>query len=220
MKYKVGTNQYKKKTKKDVGAYMISFLYLMILMVALYDISIFLSPTPSDASDTNTVKVSPIAVPAEPKQVVEVLTATPAATLKPVTRREKLEAFLIKKGSPMAKYADLIVRKADEYDISYTLITSIAGTESSFETDGDTTDYNAWGIMTWDKAGKRSIRKFKSWEDSIDYVSHMLSAKYRSNMNQAIQAKYCPSFECSETWVPNVTNFQLEIDNPDLKRIN
>lgn len=82
MKYKVGSNQWKKKQRKDVGAYMISFLYLMILMVALYDISIFLAPTNSDASDNNTVKVAPIAVPAESMQVVAPV-ATPAGTFKP-----------------------------------------------------------------------------------------------------------------------------------------
>lgn len=82
-KYKVGSNGYKKKSKKDVGAYMIGFLYIMVLMFAIYDINLFLNPSQSDASDINTVKVSPKAVPAEPKQVV-VQVATPAATLTPV----------------------------------------------------------------------------------------------------------------------------------------
>lgn len=218
-KYKVGSNGYKKKSKKDVGAYMIGFLYIMVLMFAIYDINLFLNPSQSDASDINTVKVSPKAVPAESVRVVEQV-STPAATLKPLTREEKLRSFLQEKNSPLARYADLIVRKADEYDISYTLVTSIAGKESSFETAGDTTDFNAWGIMTWDENRVRSIRKFSSWERSIDYVSHMLSANYRRNMNKAIQEKYCPSFECSDTWVLHVTNFQLEIDNPDLKKLN
>lgn len=83
MKYKVGSNQWKKKQRKDVGAYMIGFLYIMVTMFAIYDINLFINPTHSEASDTNTVKVSPIAAPAESKQVEEVKTASPAAILTP-----------------------------------------------------------------------------------------------------------------------------------------
>lgn len=83
MKYKVGSNQWKKKQRKDVGAYMIGFLYIMVTMFAIYDINLFINPTHSEASDINTVMVSPIAAPAESKQVEEVNTASPAAILTP-----------------------------------------------------------------------------------------------------------------------------------------
>ena len=73
---KVGSNQYRVKRKKDIGAHLIGFLYLMILMVALYDIS--LQPFHVDAQDTKVVKAPPVAAPAESQQVVANLEATPA----------------------------------------------------------------------------------------------------------------------------------------------
>lgn len=81
-KYKVGSNQYR-KTIKDNFKPKMALLCFSIIMVGFYDLNITFNPSQSDASDINTVKVSPIAVPAEPKQVV-VQVATPAATLTPV----------------------------------------------------------------------------------------------------------------------------------------
>jgi len=211
-RYIVGSNQFRKSPKRDIGAYLIAYLYVMILMVALYDIQLLVKPSYSEASDTKTVKVAPAAAPAESKQVV-VQVATPAATFKSLTRVEKLETYLKENNSPLADYADYIVEMADKYDISYTLSVAIALKESSLETAGDTTDFNAWGIMTWDLNGKRSIRKFTSWKESIKYHTALISNSYRVNMNKAIQEKYCPSFECSDSWVAHVTGAQKEINN-------
>lgn len=77
-RYSRGTNQYRKKAKKDVGAYMIGFLYLMILMVALHDTSLVIHPTHSDAQDNMTVLVSPVATTAASLRVVETTDSTPA----------------------------------------------------------------------------------------------------------------------------------------------
>lgn len=215
MKYKVGSNQYKIKARRDVGAYMIGFLYLMILMVLLYDLGLMLKPTTSDASETisRPEPVTQTANPAESKQVVEVTTATPAAILKPQTRVEKLRTFLEEKNSPLAAYAEYIVHVSDENDIPWTLVASIAGKESSFGVHIKPNSYNAWGVMQWDAKGVRSIRSFSSWKEGILFEAKLLSNSYRTNMNKAIQEKYCPSFECSDTWVTHVTGFQKEINN-------
>ena len=88
--YKVGSNQFKKRTKKDIGAYMIGFLYVMVLMFFLYDLNLILKPTPIEASESQ-----PVAIIVESKQVV-VQVATPAATLDPVVtgiQKEIKEVF-------------------------------------------------------------------------------------------------------------------------------
>jgi hypothetical protein len=82
MKHARGTNQYRVKRKKDIGAHMIGFLYLMILMVALYDIS--LHPFHIDAQDTKVELAPPVAAPAESQQVVANLEATPAEIQTPL----------------------------------------------------------------------------------------------------------------------------------------
>ena len=208
--YKVGSNQYKKTTKKDVGMYMIGFLYLMIFFVLLHDINILTSKH-ADASETVPSMMSPLASPAASLRIVDTA-STSAEMSKPLTREEKLKVFLESKNSPLASYSDYIVKVSDENDISWTLIVSISGKESSFGVHIKPQSFNAWGIMSWDDSGKRFIREFKSWKEAILFEAKLLSNSYRLNMNKAIQEKYCPSFECSNTWVENVTSFQKEIN--------
>lgn len=104
MKYKVGSNQWKKKQRKDVGAYMIGFLYLMSLMVLLYDIRLHIT-TQIDASESVDIITSQVAVPAESRQVVAQV-ATPAATLTPSptpTELEEVVAYIARKFEPEGK---------------------------------------------------------------------------------------------------------------------
>ena len=70
-----------KHNHKDVGAYMIGFLYVMVVMFALYDINLFLT-RPVEASENVNIGVSQTALPAESVRVVEQV-STPAATLTP-----------------------------------------------------------------------------------------------------------------------------------------
>lgn len=210
-KYKVGSNQYR-KTIKDNFKPKMALLCFSIIMVGFYDLNITFNPSQSAASESVVINTTQKANPAESVRVVEQV-STPAATLKPLTREEKLKAFLEKKNSPLSEYADYIVKVSDQYDISWTLIVSIAGKESSFGNHIKPNSFNAWGVMQWDEKGKRSIRSFTSWKDGILFEAKLLSNSYRANMNKAIQEKYCPSFECSDTWVLHVTEFQKEINN-------
>ncbi len=154
--------------------------------------------------------LSPIPTPT----ITPTPTATPTPTEEPKNERvQKLKSFLIEQKSPLAPYAELIVEQADKYDISWTLATSISGKESSFGKEIKPGSYNAWGVMAWDANGKRYIRSFNSWEEGIIFETKLISKHYRENMNKAIQEKYCPSFECSPTWVQTVTEFQEAINN-------
>jgi hypothetical protein len=117
-------------------------------------------------------------------------------------RTEKLKSFLISKGSPLADYAGVIIKEADEHGIDWTLTTSISGKESSYGKQCPDGSHNAWGI-----GGAKAMRRFASWEEGIAYVSALLGNNYKTNMLKGIQTKYCPSFECDKNWVAHVAQF-------------
>lgn len=127
-------------------------------------------------------------------------------------RAIKLEKYLIERNSPLAPFAEVIVSEADKNDIPYTLVAAISGKESSFGKAIKPNSHNAWGVMAWDNAGTRYIRSFGTWTEGIEFVSNLLGENYRANMYKGIQQKYCPSYECSSTWVENVTSFSEEIN--------
>lgn len=139
---------------------------------------------------------------------IEEITPTPATD----ARILKVDLFLKKNNSPLAGYGEYIVGQADKYDIPWTLIVAISGKESSFGTAIKPNSYNAWGVMAWTPQGKRFIRSFKSWTEGIEFETKLLADNYRTNMNKGIQEKYCPTEECSSTWVTNVTQFQEDIN--------
>lgn len=127
------------------------------------------------------------------------------------SRAKKLQDFLVSKSSPLAPYAEYIVEQSDKNDIPWTLSVSISGKESSFGKAIRPGSNNAWGFMTWSKSGERSIKMFPSWEAGITAHIELLGNHYKKDMNAGIQKRYCPSFECSETWVSDVTKFSEEI---------
>lgn len=147
--------------------------------------------------------------------------ALPKAIVSPVPsiqnlkekRVEKIHAYLEDNNSPLAGYAAEIVALADQYDIPWTLVTAISGKESSYGKNIPDGSFNAWGVMAWDANGNRYVRSFGSWEDGIEFETKLLSSSYRGDMNSAIQARYCPSDECSDTWTKDVTSFQEAIND-------
>lgn len=225
MLYKTANNQYKKITRRAVrgtNQYQVRYsryqvrkaesqikslitvlvLFSMLAYVGHVNINRYVesriqlvSPLPKTVqADTKRVSVSPVPTGIEDERIA------------------KLRTYLTEKGSPLAGHSALIIAQADAHDIPWTLITSIAGKESGFGKNIKPGSYNAWGIMTWNSEGVRSIRTFRSWEEGIQYASSLINENYRVNMNSAIQTKYCPVSECSDTWTQQVTLFQEEIN--------
>lgn len=206
-KNKRGTNQYQAKRKENWKKTLpVGLAFLVILAIIFSIINSYLNP--------------PIISPLPEKAHAQETENIPTPTMMPIPtkeaprdkRAEKVETYLEKNKSPLANYSNYIVQLADEYDIPWTLVVAISGKESSFCKNIKEKSHNCWGIMTWDSEGNRSIRSFDSWESGIEYTTKLLSKNYRHDMNRAIQAKYCPTFECSDTWVENVTTFQEEIN--------
>lgn len=200
-----GSNQYRKKSRavKQVKSLLAGYTLLAVFGY------VYLLPVGAHITDklTPDIKiVSPLAQTVEAKVI-----PTPTITIKE-QRSKKLYSYLVNKKSPLAPHAELIVSEADKNDISWTLVVAISGKESSFGKNIKPNSNNAWGVMQWDREGNRSIRSFNSWKDGIKFESALLGSFYRSKMNKGIQESYCPGFECSDTWVSNVTDFQEEIN--------
>ncbi len=90
-----------------------------------------------------------------------------AATLSD-SRAIVLNQFFSYYHSPLAAYADLIVSKADEYNIDYRLLPAIAMQETTLcQKTLKQSPYNCWGWGIWGK----KVTTFTSFADAIDTIS-------------------------------------------------
>jgi hypothetical protein len=215
MTYKRGTNQFRRKPKVTVNGYIGAWCVLATLTLTTLHYTAIGASLGYKAGEAWAKDTFILTVEAPTKLISPLANSQVYAEEKPVftdVRVEKVYTFLQSKHSPLAQYADLIVSEADKNDIPWTLVPAISGKESSFGVAIKPGSHNGWGIMAWDKAGTRFIRSFSSWEEAIKFESELLARDYRANMYRGIQAKYCPDFECSNTWVANVTGFSEEIN--------
>jgi hypothetical protein len=103
---------------------------------------------------------------------------------------ERIRRFLVRQGSPMARYAENIVTAGIRYRVDPRVVVAIAGVESTY----GIYDYghNAWG---W--GGHR----WRSWPASIDGFTQAMSQRYRSLRTgrfAAVSRTYCPP--CGARW--------------------
>lgn len=120
-------------------------------------------------------------------------------------RPDILKKFLLSYHSPLAPYADDLVRAADKYGIDWRLVPAITGVESSFGRRIPPNSHNAYG---WNNGDYR----FSSWESSIDHVCRVLKEKYIDrglNNPYKIAPVYAPP---SATWGQKVDFFMKKID--------
>lgn len=222
MLYKTANNQYKKITRRAVrgsNQYQVRYsryqvrkaesqiksLFTVLVIAGLLGYSAHVTIIRTLESRIQLVSPLPKAVQADTKGV----NVSPVPTRIPATdpRITKLQTYLTEKKSPLAGHSALIIQEADAHDIPWTLITSIAGKESGFGKNIKQGSHNAWGI-----GGASNFYYFDTWEEGIKYTSKLLGNHYRENMNSAIQEKYCPKIECSDTWTQDVTYFQKEVN--------
>lgn len=97
-----------------------------------------------------------------------------------------LQNFL--SGSPLQPYSELIVSKADEYNLDFRLIPAIAMVESGAGRVMPRDSYNAWGF-------ENGATRFTSWEYAIDRVAQTLKTEYLDKgltTPEEIMPKYAP----------------------------
>lgn len=144
-----------------------------------------------------------LALPARASEPTKTITKT---VIVDDYRVERLREFLISKSSPLSPYAEEIVAEADEHAIDWTLVVSLSAIESRYGTDMPVGSFNAWGL------GGSKFMYFKSWTESIAYVSALLGNSYKINIAQGIKNKYCPASDgCNPQWATIVTKASQEI---------
>lgn len=138
---------------------------------------------------------------------IPIPTASDTAALNQHSREEKvrvLHAYLTKHNSPMAENAQDFVDAAEQYNLDWRLVPSIAGVESTFGKRILPGSYNPFG---W---GGGYI-KFESFRDSIYTVSKGISEKYVQDgldTPHKMQKRYAPP---SHTWGNKVQYFMNKI---------
>lgn len=86
-------------------------------------------------------------------------------------RPERLERFLVSRGSPMAPDAKSLVAIADKYDLDWTFLPAIAGLESQYGKYVPSGSFNPYG---WNN-GKMG---FNSWVEASETVASGIRTRY------------------------------------------
>jgi len=111
--------------------------------------------------------------------------------------------FLKRYNSALEPYSELIVKKADEHGIDWTLAVSISGVESTFCKRIPYNSFNCWG---WENGQSY----FKGYTEALEIVSKSLGRYYRKGLNtpEKIGPVYAPP---SKTWAKNVRFFMNKL---------
>lgn len=125
-----------------------------------------------------------------------------------------LGAFLQSYDSPMAPYANVMVREADKNGIDFRLLVAIAMCESNLGKHMPTSDsYNAFGIAVY--TGQITGATFNNWPHAIEWVSQYIKENYYNQGItdlKAIGAKWAPpSVNTGYSWTNCVSEFQKSI---------
>lgn len=156
---------------------------------------------------------APIALPTptvQPTQAPAEITISVDPTQSKVKSREEkvaiLQSYLQKYNSPMVDNAQDFVDAAEQYELDWRLVASIAGVESTYGKHILPGSYNPFG---W---GGGRIH-FDSWRDAIYTVSKGISEKYVKDgldTPYKMQTRYAPP---STTWGGKVDFFMQKIDS-------
>lgn len=128
-------------------------------------------------------------------------------------RAQVLKDYLAKYNSPLQDSAQDFIDAADQYNLDWRLVVSIAGTESTFGKfipgghDPLYTSYNGWG---WGVYGDNSLG-FKSWRDAIFTISQGLKENY-VDKGYTEPLSMNRKYASSQTWGVRVVYFMNEID--------
>jgi hypothetical protein len=125
-------------------------------------------------------------------------------------RAEKISAYLAKWQSPLEPEAAYFVKTTDAYKLDYRLLPAIAGVESSFETAGNTHDFNPFGLMC-----KGSPCVFENYRQAIYTAAKTISGyktseDWRKTRNYLILAEiYCQGD--NQAWTQNLNYFIIRL---------
>ena len=143
-----------------------------------------------------------------------------SATLEPTVeqsgpdnRAQILKGFLLEYDSPLAPYAEDFVESADNHNLDWRLVASIAGLESTFGKHIPYNSYNGWG---WGVYGDNVIR-FNSWSEGIETISQGLRERYLKDKPESDPYFIGPTYAASPTWAQRVSYFMEKMEEYRLR---
>jgi len=120
-------------------------------------------------------------------------------------RAAQMRVVLAKYKSPMVGLEDVLIKTAEKYNLDWTLMAAIAGTESSFARRMPANCNNPYG---WGIYGDNKLC-FKSLEDSIEGVAAGLSSKYNISSLESIAHTY--NTVSTDGWITHTKFFMNKI---------
>lgn len=125
-------------------------------------------------------------------------------------RAAQMRVILKKYNSPMVGLEDVLISTAEKYQLDWTLMAAIAGTESSF---AKRMPYNCVNPYGWGIYGNNKLC-FKSLEDSIEGVAAGLAAKYNISSIESIAYTY--NKVSTAGWIKHTRFFMNKIKTAEI----
>jgi hypothetical protein len=125
-------------------------------------------------------------------------------------RREQMRVVLTKYNSPMVGLEDVLISTAEKYNLDWTLMAAIAGTESSFAKRMPHNCNNPYG---WGIYGDNKIC-FESLEASIEGVASGLAKKYNISSVESIARTY--NTVSTDGWIKHTRFFMEKIKTAEI----
>jgi hypothetical protein len=140
--------------------------------------------------------------------LANLLSVTHAFAFDP--RASQMNKVLVKYNSPLAGHEDKLIEIAEKYDLDWTLMAAIAGTESSFARRMPANCINPYG---WGIYGANRLC-FNSLDQAIEEVGRGLGTKYNTNSIETIARTY--NTVSTQGWITHTRYFMNKIKNADV----
>ncbi len=184
----------------------LTFVLLLVNLALLR--SLYVEQSQAQAADSSPVVSKYITAAAGTAQILgdSVIAGDARALL--------LASFLEQHGSPMAPFAELLVKEADTNGLDFRMVVAIAMCESNLGKRMPKKDeFNAWGIAVY--TGQNQGKAFDSWPHAITWVSQYIKTKYYdrgiTDLKKIGAIWAPPSVEAGYSWTNCVENFQGNI---------
>lgn len=125
-------------------------------------------------------------------------------------RAEKMKVVLKKYNSPMLGLENVLISTAEKYNLDWTILAAIAGTESSFAKRMPYECINPYG---WGIYGSNKLC-FKSLEDAIEGVASGLAKKYNISSIESIARTY--NTVSTDGWIMHTKYFMNKIKTAEI----
>lgn len=173
------------------------FVPLFLILTLLILFVIFRTNPATTAYMPPSKTVIYAALPSEGDAFVQEIESTDA-------RVEMVRQFFEKHHSPLEPYADVVVERADYYNLDFRLIPAIAMQESNLCNKMPPDSHNCWGFGIYGD----NVLRFADYPSGIEAVTKTLATKYRQSgldTPEEIMSRYTPSSNGS--WAHGVNYF-------------